>query len=84
MGRDVNLKKGVFSLFDMDDLIRDAGAQRVSECASAKLGEILEDQGELLVFQAKIIARHAGRNSINGSDVRLAASFLRETKTQTS
>lgn len=63
----------------MDDLIREAGAQRVSECASAKLGEILEDQAELLMFQAKIIARHAGRNSINGSDVKLAASFLKDT-----
>lgn len=71
------MKRGVFSLFDMDDLIRGAGAQRVSECASVKLCEILEDQGKQLLFEARIIARHAGRRDINANDVRLAASFMK-------
>ncbi len=64
-------------MFDMDDLLRSAGAQRVSECASVKLGEILEDEGKLLLYQARIIARHAGRKDVTANDVRLAAAFLR-------
>jgi histone H3/H4 len=71
------MKRGVFSLFDMDDYLRQAGAQRVSECASLKLCEILEDSGKQLLFEARIIARHSGRKDINANDVRLAASFMK-------
>lgn len=69
--------RGVFSLFDMDDFLRNAGAERVSEDASEKLGEILEDAGKQLIFQAKVLARHAGRSRVTSADVRLAAAFLR-------
>ena len=68
---------GALSLFDMDDFIRGAGAQRVSECASKKLREILEDDAQAIVFQAKLLARHAGRNNVTHDDIRLAAAMMR-------
>ncbi len=71
------MAKGVLSLFDMDDIIREAGADRVSECASRKLREILEDESGRIMFQAKLYARHAGRSVINKQDIFLAAQMLR-------
>lgn len=69
--------KAELSLFDMDDFIRGAGAERVSECASRKLREILEDQAQEVVFQAKLLARHAGRNRVTRDDILLAATLAR-------
>ena len=66
----------VFSLFELDDFLRMAGAQRVDERASAKLGELLEDNGMALLHRAKLLARHAGRRQLRKSDVMLAARML--------
>lgn len=71
------MSRGVLSLFDMDDFLRDAGAQRVSECASKKLRELLEDESKRIVFKAKVLARHAGRNRLTKQDILLAASMVR-------
>lgn len=62
-----------FSLFEMDDVIRKAGAQRVDEKASMKLREKLEDTGLEVIMRAKVLARHAGRREITKSDILLAA-----------
>lgn len=69
--------KRVFSMFDMDDFLRDAGAERVDESASAKLGELLEDNGSAVLFRAKQLARHAGRRRVLRKDVLLAARLLK-------
>lgn len=66
------MSKKVFPLQDMDKIIRTAGAQRVSEEASKKLSEILEDSATELVFKAKLYAKHAGRNQLNRKDILLA------------
>lgn len=65
--------KGVFHPLDMDRLIREQGAERVGEDASRKLNEILADSARELLFQARILARHAGRKELNKEDVLLAA-----------
>jgi len=62
-----------FSLFDMDAMLRNAGADRVSEDASIKLSEVLEDSGKRIVAKAMVYARHAGRSKICREDVLLAA-----------
>lgn len=64
------------SLFDSDALLRAAGADRVGEDASRKLAEVLEDSAARIVFQAKILAQHAGRKSILKEDILLAASIM--------
>ncbi|MBI5225851.1 NFYB/HAP3 family transcription factor subunit [Candidatus Micrarchaeota archaeon] len=63
------------SLFDSDAFFRSAGADRVGEDASRKLVEVLEDSAARIVFQAKILAGHAGRKSITREDILLAASM---------
>ncbi len=66
---------GVLSLFDMDVFLRDAGADRVGEDASAKLAELLEDVADDLVSRAKVFARHANRNYVTRADILLAAGY---------
>lgn len=65
-----------YSLFDMDKVIRQAGAERVSEDASMKLRQILEDSGKELLHRAKVYAQHAGRREITRDDIYLAAGFI--------
>lgn len=63
------------SLFDMDDFIRGAGAERVDEKASKKLASILEDTAKDIMFKAKILARHANRDFVTREDILLAAGY---------
>lgn len=63
----------MLSLFDMDEMLRQAGAERVGEDASRKLRDILEDSGKDIMFKAKILSRHAGRSVITREDILLAA-----------
>lgn len=67
----------VFSLSDMDRIMRVAGAQRVGEDASIKLGEIVEDSGKELISKASFLARYAGRKTILKKDILLAAKQLK-------
>ncbi|MFH0713469.1 MAG: histone [Candidatus Micrarchaeota archaeon] len=60
----------------MDKFFRVAGADRVDERASRKLRELLEDSAAEIAFNAKILARHAGRNNVSREDIQLAAQQL--------
>ncbi len=64
-------------MFDMDDFLRYAGAQRVDESATAKLGELLEDSGKQVIYRASQLARYAGRRRVLRKDVVLAARLLK-------
>ena len=64
-------KKGV-ALAAMEKLLRDAGAQRVSEDAKQALKEALEAYASRLGSDASKYATHAGRKTIKAEDVRLA------------
>jgi histone H3/H4 len=61
------------SMYDLDKIIRSAGAERVDEKASRKLGEILEDEAKTIIERARVYARHAGRSFVTREDVMLAA-----------
>ena len=63
-------------MFDSDALIRRAGAQRVDERASKKLREILEDQAKKIAFEAKLMAKHAGRKVVTRDDILLAVRMV--------
>ena len=77
-GSKVGLVRQSFSLYDMDGLLREAGAERVSEDASKKLAEFLEDDAKRILFKAGVYAKHAGRKNIMKKDVVLAAKHSRE------
>jgi len=57
----------------LEALMKKAGAPRVSEDAKKALKEILEQKGIELTKHALELANHAGRKTIRGKDINLAA-----------
>lgn len=56
----------------IDRLMRNAGAARVSEAASKKLVDALEDYTEDVARKAVDVARHSGRKTVKAEDIKLA------------
>jgi histone H3/H4 len=50
-------------------IMRNAGAERVSEDASQELVNLLEDYGEKIARKAVSLARHAGRKTVKVEDI---------------
>jgi len=63
-------------MWDMDNFLRSAGAQRVDERASRRLSGELEDFSKELLWQARMLARHAGRKTVIREDIVLAKKML--------
>jgi histone H3/H4 len=57
----------------VEKLIREAGAERVSDSAAIELAEILEKFGIGLSEKAIKFAKHAGRKTVTAADIKLAA-----------
>lgn len=60
------------SVAAVERLIRAAGGERVSRSAAEELAKILEEKGMEIAARAVQLARHAGRKTITGDDIRLA------------
>lgn len=56
----------------IDRLMRKAGANRVSEEASKKMVEELEDYASEVARRAANVARHSGRKTVKVEDIKLA------------
>lgn len=66
--------KRVFSLYDIEQFLKDAGAERVKEKAVVSLAQELEDTVKELVDDAQVYANYAGRTKlIKSSDIELAS-----------
>lgn len=56
----------------MEKLIKQAGADRISDKAKIILNKILDEKGEEIAKKAILYASHAGRQTIKARDIKLA------------
>jgi histone H3/H4 len=66
------INMGELPIAPIGRLIKNAGGQRVSAGAEEALEKILEQWGEDVARQAVKLAKHAGRVTVNASDIELA------------
>ena len=66
------VKQRGFSLYDIEDYLKEAGAEKIKEGAILTFEQELEDTVKNLVGEAKLYADYAGRKSlITHSDINL-------------
>ncbi len=66
------LSKRLIPLAAMEQLIKQAGAERVSDKAKAALKEVLEEYAKQVSTDAVKFALHAGRKTVKAGDIKLA------------
>ena len=64
-------------LANMERLLKEGGAERVSEDAKEALAEVLENYGLEIAKDATILSEHAGRKTVRKEDVKLSAKRMK-------
>jgi histone H3/H4 len=61
----------------VERIIKKAGAERISADATETLAVLIEEYGVFLAKEAKKMSDHAGRKTLRGSDIYLAAEIFK-------
>jgi DNA-binding protein len=63
---------GTLPLAAMETILKNNGAQRVSNDAKEALRDVLEEAAKEIAEKAARIAKHTGRTTIKAEDIKLA------------
>ena len=69
------MTKRLIPLAAMEKIMKQCGAERVSNKAKAALKETLEEIAENIAHEAVRYAIHAGRKTVKASDIKLASKY---------
>lgn len=61
----------------VERIMKKAGAGRVSADATTTLADLIEEYGVSLAKEAKKMSDHAGRKTVRGSDIIMAAEMFK-------
>ena len=67
------MNEKVLPLAAMEKMLKQSGADRVSDKAKVALKNVVEEMAEKIAVKAIQLAEHAGRKTVKGRDVKLAA-----------
>ncbi len=56
----------------MEKILKDCGAERVSETAKVAMKNVLEEIADQIAEKSVQLARHAGRTTVKDRDIKLA------------
>ena len=66
------VSKKLLPLAAMEKILKQAGAERVSDKAKVALKTVIEESAEEIAAQAVKLAIHAGRKTVKAGDIKLA------------
>ena len=67
------MSKRLIPLASMEKILKNCGAERISDKAKIALKNIVEDIADEIASNAVKLALHAGRKTVKAGDVKLAA-----------
>jgi DNA-binding protein len=67
------MSKRLIPLASMEQILKQQGAERVSDKAKSEFKKVLEEKAEEIAKDSIKYALHAGRKTVKASDVKLAA-----------
>lgn len=67
------MSKRLVPLAAMEKILKNSGAERVSDKAKSALKAIIEEKAEQIATTAIRLAAHAGRKTVKAGDIKLAA-----------
>ena len=63
----------ILPLAAMEKMLKQCGADRVSDKAKVALKAVIEEKADEIAVKAVQLASHAGRKTVKGRDIKLAA-----------